>query len=380
MEGQAIGFVGGVLAEPPAPWASLLGRLGRFWRLLVGPIVDDDIAGSERAGDGAGRRGPSSREIDGAVLRRAQRGDHGAFHEIVDHYEGRLRVLAYQLLRDADQMNDVLQDTFVKAWAGLPEFRGDAALGTWLYRICYRICLDHLRRQQVRPAGEELADDLADPTDDFDGLALREQVIAGARPPAGRAARRPPARRPRGLRLRDGGRGARGPGRHRRLAPLARPRRHAPALRPEPRARRRRHDGAPRRPARPAALRAPPGERGCTAAAAGLPRRARGPAPGHDRGRRPRHHHPGAPPARQASPPTRRRGRRRGGGRLRLRRPPGAARRRHRHRRRRPRRHDRRVRRRPDRAPAHRHDHAVAGDRVRCARSDRSHRRGGSSP
>jgi RNA polymerase sigma-70 factor (ECF subfamily) len=175
MEGQAIGFVGGVLAEPPAPWASLRGRLGRFWRLLVGSIVDE-IAARRPATDRAA--GPADREIDDTVLRRAQHGDHGAFHEIVDHYEGRLRVLAYQLLRDADQMNDALQDTFVKAWRGLPRFRGEAALGTWLYRICYRICLDQLRRQRVRPAGEELADEPADTTDDYAGLALRDQVSA----------------------------------------------------------------------------------------------------------------------------------------------------------------------------------------------------------
>ena len=110
------------------------------------------------------------------MLRRAQRGDHGAFHQIVDHYEGRLRVLAYGLLRDSDQMNDALQDTFVKAWTALPEFRGEAALGTWLHRICYRVCLDDLRRQRVRPAGETLVEDLADPADEAEGLALREQV------------------------------------------------------------------------------------------------------------------------------------------------------------------------------------------------------------
>ena len=177
MEGQAIQVAGGVLRIPPAPWVPLQRRLGRLWTLLVGQIVDDDILDASAAA--AGRVvAPPSREIDGAVLRRAQRGDHGAFHEIVDHYEGRLRVLAYHLLRDADLMNDALQDTFVKAWGGLPAFRGDAVLGTWLHQICYRICLDYLRRQKVRPAGVELDDDLADPTDDVDGLTLRDQVSA----------------------------------------------------------------------------------------------------------------------------------------------------------------------------------------------------------
>ena len=227
MEGQAIGVAGAVPGELTAPWAWLRSRLGRLWTLLVGQIVDDDILGTGEPAAGP-VVAPPSREIDGAVLRRAQRGDHGAFHEIVDHYEGRLRVLAYHLLRDADLMNDALQDTFVKAWGGLPEFRGEAALGTWLHQVCYRICLDYLRRQKVRPAGEQLADDLADPTDDVGGLALRESGERRTRPAPGRAARRPAPGRPRGLRLRNGRRGARGPGRDRGLAPLAGPRGHAP--------------------------------------------------------------------------------------------------------------------------------------------------------
>ncbi|HEY5168149.1 MAG TPA: sigma-70 family RNA polymerase sigma factor [Thermoleophilia bacterium] len=145
----------------------------------MGLTTDDDrVEGSERVAAEDGLVTGGSREIDGAVLRRAQHGDHGAFHEIVDHYEGRLRVLAYHLLRDADQMNDALQDTFVKAWSGLPDFRGDAALGTWLHQVCYRVCLDYLRRQKVRPAGEELPDELVDPADDVGNLALREQVNA----------------------------------------------------------------------------------------------------------------------------------------------------------------------------------------------------------
>jgi RNA polymerase sigma-70 factor (ECF subfamily) len=145
---------------------------------VVGQIVGDGSTTDAEPRDRTAGVSSAGREIDGAVLRRAQRGDHDAFHELVDHYEGRLRVLAYHLLRDADEMNDALQDTFVRAWAGLPGFRGDAALGTWLHQICYRTCLDYLRRQKSRPAGRQLPDELADPADEVGGLALREQVSA----------------------------------------------------------------------------------------------------------------------------------------------------------------------------------------------------------
>jgi RNA polymerase sigma-70 factor (ECF subfamily) len=180
MEGQAIGVTVPGVRALWAPRVSMRERLAHVWRLLTGRIVDDQSTDTDRAAsiDADWTEPVRDREIDGAVLHRAQRGDHGAFHEIVDHYEGRLRVLAYHLLRDADLMNDALQDTFVKAWGGLPGFRGDAALGTWLHQICYRICLDYLRRQKIRPAGEELPAELADPADEVGNLALREQVTA----------------------------------------------------------------------------------------------------------------------------------------------------------------------------------------------------------
>jgi RNA polymerase sigma-70 factor, ECF subfamily len=115
-------------------------------------------------------------EIDRQVVLRAQRGDRQAFREIVDHYEERLRLLAYQLLHDAEAMNDALQDTFVKAHRALPAFRAEAALGTWLYRICYRVCLDYLRKDRTRPALEPLDGELADPAQESDSYDLREQL------------------------------------------------------------------------------------------------------------------------------------------------------------------------------------------------------------
>jgi RNA polymerase sigma-70 factor (ECF subfamily) len=117
-------------------------------------------------------------EVDEAVLLRAQRGDHAAFREIVDQYEGRLRVLAYHLLHDAEQMNDALQDTFVKAYRALPGFRAEAAVGTWLHQICYRTCLDYLRRRSLHPAPQEIGEHLADPTDEAARLVLRDEVAA----------------------------------------------------------------------------------------------------------------------------------------------------------------------------------------------------------
>ena len=118
-------------------------------------------------------------EIDELVVTRARRGDHDAFAGVVDHYDHRLRALAFRLLGDRDRMDDVLQEVYVKAFRSLPRFKGDAALGTWLYRITYNACIDDLRRQPaVAPA--EYDDTLADPGSGPAEIAVRRQDLAAA--------------------------------------------------------------------------------------------------------------------------------------------------------------------------------------------------------
>lgn len=117
-----------------------------------------------------------SRDVESALVERVRRGDHDAFREIVGHYEARLRLLAFHLLRDAQLMNDAVQDTFLKAYVALPDYRGEAALGSWLHRICYRVCLDHLRRAKSRPTEAEISSELADPLDAATQLALQDEV------------------------------------------------------------------------------------------------------------------------------------------------------------------------------------------------------------
>ena len=86
-------------------------------------------------------------EVDDLTLERARHGDPDAFATILDHYDHRLRALAFRILRDRGAMDDALQDAAIKAFRALPEFRGDSALGTWLYRITYTTCLNQLRRR-----------------------------------------------------------------------------------------------------------------------------------------------------------------------------------------------------------------------------------------
>jgi RNA polymerase sigma-70 factor (ECF subfamily) len=88
-----------------------------------------------------------SGEIAPGVLARAKAGDRQAFTEVVRHYDHRLRALAYRLLGDRAAMDDALQEAYVKAFRALGGFREDAGLGTWLYQITYRACVDFQRRE-----------------------------------------------------------------------------------------------------------------------------------------------------------------------------------------------------------------------------------------
>jgi RNA polymerase sigma-70 factor (ECF subfamily) len=91
-------------------------------------------------------------EVAPDVLRRAKAGDAAAFAVVVRHYDHRLRALAFHLLGDRAVMDDALQEAYVKAFRALPGFREDAGLGTWLYQITYRACID-LQRREGRHAG-----------------------------------------------------------------------------------------------------------------------------------------------------------------------------------------------------------------------------------
>ena len=131
-----------------------------------------------------------SADVDPSVLARARQADPDAFAELVTHYDGRLRALAFRLLRDAAGTDDVLQEAYVKAFRSLDRFRGDASLGTWLYRITYNACLDELRRGRPVVPLEEASHHATQHSDPADTAVARSDLDAalGQLPPAQRAA------------------------------------------------------------------------------------------------------------------------------------------------------------------------------------------------
>ena len=77
----------------------------------------------------------SDREIDQQLVERAQRGDKQAFELLVIKYQRKLERLLSRVIRDPAEIEDVAQEAFIKAYRALPNFRGDSAFYTWLYRI-----------------------------------------------------------------------------------------------------------------------------------------------------------------------------------------------------------------------------------------------------
>jgi RNA polymerase sigma-70 factor (ECF subfamily) len=112
-------------------------------------------------------------ELDAVTLARARRGDEAAFAALVRHYDPGLRALAYRLLGDRARMDDALQDAYLAAYRALPRFRGDASVGTWLYRIAYNACLDELRRTRDVVPLESVSERAGTGGEPVDGLSLR---------------------------------------------------------------------------------------------------------------------------------------------------------------------------------------------------------------
>ena len=89
----------------------------------------------------------SEREIDQALVVRVQQGDKKAFDLLVLKYQLRLSKLVSRFLRNQSDVPDVVQEAFIKAYRALPNFRGESAFYTWLYRIAINTAKNHLVAQ-----------------------------------------------------------------------------------------------------------------------------------------------------------------------------------------------------------------------------------------
>jgi RNA polymerase sigma-70 factor, ECF subfamily len=74
-------------------------------------------------------------DADAPLVEQAKRGEHRAFEMLVVKYQRRIERLIARMVRDVDLVQDIAQESFIRAYRALPQFRGDSAFYTWLYRI-----------------------------------------------------------------------------------------------------------------------------------------------------------------------------------------------------------------------------------------------------
>ena len=93
----------------------------------------------------------TDRESDQILVERVQQGDKQAFGLLVSKYQRRLVRLVSRLVRDPAEVEDVVQEAFIKAYRALPGFRGESAFYTWLYRIGINAAKNYLASRGRRP-------------------------------------------------------------------------------------------------------------------------------------------------------------------------------------------------------------------------------------
>lgn len=111
--------------------------------------------------------------IDEELVRRVQKGDKKAFDLLVIKYQNKIIQLVNRYVRDPHEAQDVAQETFIKAYRALGNFRGDSAFYTWIYRIAINTAKNHIAARSRRPTDDEIEVEVAE---QFEGEnSLRDQ-------------------------------------------------------------------------------------------------------------------------------------------------------------------------------------------------------------
>ncbi|HTS11897.1 MAG TPA: sigma-70 family RNA polymerase sigma factor [Candidatus Limnocylindrales bacterium] len=121
----------------------------------------------------------SKGEEDRALVQQAQGGNDSAFEELVRRHQQRVFALVGGILRRHEDLEDVAQQVFLKAFVSLKRFDQRAAFSTWLYKITVNECWDYLRKRKVRPLVYE-SDLSEEQVSRLDGIASLERPPEGA--------------------------------------------------------------------------------------------------------------------------------------------------------------------------------------------------------
>ena len=112
--------------------------------------------------------------VDQQLVERVQSGDKNAFNLLVTKYQHKVASLVSRYVKNQSDVPDIVQEAFIKAYRALPNFRGDSAFYTWLYRIAVNCAKNHLVATGRKPPGSDVEIEDAEIYDS--GEALRENA------------------------------------------------------------------------------------------------------------------------------------------------------------------------------------------------------------
>jgi RNA polymerase sigma-70 factor (ECF subfamily) len=142
------------------------------------PKRSSKLVDAQKTGATTQAKGTYDREL----VRRAQANDKDAYEELIKRHQQRVFAVAAGILRRHEDIEDIAQQVFVKAYFSLKRFDGRAAFSTWLHRITLNECWDLLRKKKVRPLlyesdlSEEQAQRVASSESDDTGPDIRQRL------------------------------------------------------------------------------------------------------------------------------------------------------------------------------------------------------------
>jgi RNA polymerase sigma-70 factor, ECF subfamily len=101
-------------------------------------------------------------DVDQQLVERVQKGDKRAFDLLVIKYQHKIFAIISRFIRDHSEVQDVAQDAFIKAYKALPNFRGESAFYTWMYRIAINTAKNYLVARNRRPPASDVEVDDAE--------------------------------------------------------------------------------------------------------------------------------------------------------------------------------------------------------------------------
>lgn len=124
----------------------------------------------------------SERDVDADLVARVQRGDKRAFDLLVLKYQRKIMRLLSRLIRDPAEIEDVAQEAFIKAYRALPQFRGESAFYTWLYRIAVNTARNWQQASSRRPVTQNVIEnedgETFDQIDNLTDINTPESMLA----------------------------------------------------------------------------------------------------------------------------------------------------------------------------------------------------------